>query len=60
VASCNGSFFRVAPSSASTSVLYRRIFDGAICGFMPPGTSGLAAAQQTIIRAWINNGALNN
>jgi adhesin/invasin len=60
VASCNGGFFRVAPSNATNSVVYRRIFDGGICGFMPPASSGLPAAQQKIIRAWINNGAVNN
>ncbi|HKE90278.1 MAG TPA: Ig-like domain-containing protein, partial [Gemmatimonadales bacterium] len=60
VASCNSGFFRVAPGNATNSVVYRRIFDGGICGFMPPATSGLPAAQQKIIRAWINNGALNN
>jgi len=59
---CNAGFKRVQPSSASLSVLYRRIFDAGIagCGFMPPASSGLPAAQQKIIRAWINNGALNN
>ncbi|HEY6223812.1 MAG TPA: hypothetical protein VIW26_08505, partial [Gemmatimonadales bacterium] len=60
VATCNSGFFRIAPSDATNSVLYRRISDGAICGFMPPATSGLSTAQQKIIRAWINNGALNN
>jgi len=61
LASCNNSFNRVLPSNASSSVLYRRISDGGICGFMPPGAStGIGASQQQIIRMWINSGASNN
>ncbi|MGH7613743.1 MAG: beta strand repeat-containing protein, partial [Gemmatimonadales bacterium] len=60
-ATCNPGFQRVQASNATNSVMYRRILDAGICStFMPPGTSGLNTTQQKIIRAWINNGALNN
>ena len=57
---CAG-FTRVVASSASSSMLYNKLI-GIPCGAsqMPPGGPFFTAAQLTIIRAWINNGALNN
>lgn len=65
VATCNSAHYRVNPSSAGSSTLYLRVSTTTECtGAMPPGTTpgttGLSAGQQTIIRAWINNGAQNN
>jgi hypothetical protein len=42
-------------------MLYNKAANAAGCGgVMPPSTTGLGAASLKILRAWINNGALNN
>jgi adhesin/invasin len=52
---------RVTASSATNSVLYRKLAQTPTCGVsMPQGGPFYSAAQLKIIRAWINNGALNN
>ncbi len=60
--SCDASAIpRVTAGNATNSVLYRKVSNNPNCGgVMPPATSGLNATQLKIIRAWINNGALNN
>ena len=60
---CDTGKKRVAPSSASTSILYLRVTTTTECGGpMPPdgGSVTLSAANAKIIRLWINNGAQNN
>ena len=57
---CAG-FTRVVATSSGLSMLYNKAANAAPCGgVMPPSTSGLSAANLKILRAWINNGALNN
>ena len=57
---CAG-FTRVVATSSGLSMLYNKAANAAPCGgVMPPSTSGLSAANLKIVRAWINNGALNN
>jgi hypothetical protein len=59
---CSPGVLRVNDFSASLSVLYLRVSTTSTCfGPMPPGASvTMTAANQKIIRAWINNGAQNN
>jgi hypothetical protein len=62
--SCSG-WLLVDDFDANASLIYRKtagttVGGTAPCGGAMPGTAGLTAAQRTIIRAWINNGALNN
>jgi adhesin/invasin len=60
-ASCVG-WLLVDDGNANNSLIYRKTAanPGQPCGGAMPGAAGLAAASRTIIRAWINNGALNN
>jgi adhesin/invasin len=62
LSNCSPGVFRVNDGSAGLSVLYLRVSSTGTCGGpMPPGASvTVPAAEQKIIRAWINNGALNN
>ena len=57
---CAG-FTRVVATSAGLSMLYNKM-TGVPCGTnqMPPPSGGISAANLKIVRAWINNGALNN
>ena len=57
---CAG-FTRVVATSAGLSMLYNKM-TGVPCGTnqMPPPSGGMSAANLKIVRAWINNGALNN
>jgi len=57
---CAG-FTRVVATSAGLSMLYNKM-TGTPCGTgpMPPPAGGMTAANLKIVRAWINNGALNN
>ena len=60
---CNGNP-RVSPGNSANSVLYKRV-SGTACGVrMPwsliPGSDTLTTAEQTAIRDWIDQGALNN
>jgi len=62
-ADCNGDP-RVLPGNSGGSVLYKRI-SGVMCGArmpfsFPPGSDTLTTAEQTTIRDWIDQGALNN
>jgi adhesin/invasin len=58
--SCGGIIYVVA-GSAATSFVYQKIIGTQACGNpMPPPAGGLSAANIKIVRAWINNGALNN
>jgi len=58
--SCGGIIYVVA-GSAATSFVYQKIIGTQACGNpMPPPGGGLSAANIKIVRAWINNGALNN
>jgi len=59
-AGCAG-FTRVVATSAGLSMLYNKM-TGVPCGTnqMPPPSGGVSAANLKIVRAWINNGALNN
>jgi len=42
-------------------MLYNKAANAAPCGgVMPPSSTGLSAPNLKILRAWINNGALNN
>lgn len=50
---------RVIAGSSATSVLYGRI-TGAILPQMPLGGAPLTAADQTLIKNWIDQGAANN
>ncbi len=50
---------RVIAGSSATSVLYGRI-TGAILPQMPLGGAPLSAADQTLIKNWIDQGAANN
>ena len=50
---------RVIPGSSATSVLYGRI-TGKIVPQMPLGGAPLSAADQTLIKNWIDQGAANN
>jgi hypothetical protein len=51
----------VVPFSTSGSVLYQKIIDSSnFGGKMPPNGAPLNAAQQDIIRRWIEEGANNN
>jgi hypothetical protein len=57
---CAG-FTRVVATSSGLSMLYNKAANAAGCGgVMPPSSTGLSAANLKILRAWINNGALNN
>jgi adhesin/invasin len=58
---CAG-FTRVVATSASLSMLYTKMTGPLPCGtnLMPPPAGGMSAANLKIVRAWINNGALNN
>jgi cell shape-determining protein MreD len=60
--SCSPGVLRINDFSASLSVLYLRVSTTSTCfGAMPPAASvTMPAADQKIIRAWINNGAQNN
>ena len=52
---------RVIAGNAGASILYTKSANAATCGgVMPPSSTGLSAANLKILRAWINNGALNN
>jgi hypothetical protein len=52
---------RVVAGNAGASILYTKSANAATCGgVMPPSSTGLSAANLKILRAWINNGALNN
>jgi hypothetical protein len=60
---CNGDPL-VSPGNSAGSVLYKRIA-GSMCGVrMPwsliPGSDTLTTVEQTAIRDWIDQGALNN
>ncbi len=57
---CAG-FTRVVATSSGLSMLYNKM-TGLPCGTsqMPPPAGGISAANLKIVRAWINNGALNN
>jgi len=57
---CAG-FTRVVATSAGLSMLYNKM-TGTPCGAspMPPPAGGMSAANLKIVRAWMNNGALNN
>ena len=50
---------RVVAGSSATSVLYGRI-SGSILPQMPLGGTPLSAANQTLIKNWIDQGAANN
>lgn len=51
---------RVVPGNADQSVLYRRL-SGFSCGDrMPQGGNPISDSDLTLIRDWINQGALNN
>jgi hypothetical protein len=50
----------VSASNANASLIYVKTAASPSCGGAMPGVGGLSAAQRTILRAWINNGALNN
>lgn len=51
---------RVVPGNAGQSVLYRRL-EGFTCGDrMPQGGNPIAGSDLTLIRDWINQGALSN
>jgi hypothetical protein len=50
---------RVIAGSSATSVLYGRI-SGTIVPQMPLGRTPLSAANQTLIKNWIDQGAANN
>jgi hypothetical protein len=57
---CAG-FTRVVATSSGLSMLYTKSANAPPCGgVMPPSSTGLSAANLKILRAWINNGALNN
>jgi len=57
---CAG-FTRVVATSSGLSMLYTKAANAPPCGgVMPPSSTGLSAANLKILRAWINNGALNN
>jgi adhesin/invasin len=61
VASSCGGIIYVVAGSAATSFVYQKIIGTQACGNpMPPPGGGLSAANIKIVRAWINNGALNN
>jgi len=54
-------FTRVVATSSGLSMLYGKAANAPACGgVMPPSSTGLSAANLKILRAWINNGALNN
>jgi hypothetical protein len=50
---------RVIPGSSATSMLYGRV-SGAVVPQMPLGGPPLSAADQTLIKNWIDQGAANN
>jgi len=51
----------VSAGSANNSLIYVKVAGTAGCGSpMPPPSGGLTGTQLKTIRAWINNGALNN
>jgi adhesin/invasin len=57
---CDG-FVRVIAGNAASSAIYSKANNTPVCGGkMPPGATNLTAAQLKMIRAWINNNALNN
>jgi len=62
VASSCAGWNYVAAGSAGSSYIYTKMTGAPACGgnLMPPPTGGMTAANLKIIRAWINNGALNN
>jgi len=49
----------VVAGSSSNSVLYGRIY-GTIVPQMPLGAAPLSAADQTLIKDWIDQGATDN
>jgi hypothetical protein len=62
--SCSG-WLLVDDSNANNSLIYLKtagttVGGAAPCGGNMPSSSGLSAAQRTIIRSWINNGAPAN
>lgn len=58
--SCSGWFYVVAGDAAS-SYVYTKMAGTPACGGNPmPPPGGSTAANLKIVRAWINNGALNN
>jgi Big-like domain-containing protein len=58
--SCGGIIYVVA-GNAGASFVYQKIVGTQACGnAMPPPSGGLSALNIKIVRAWINNGALNN
>jgi hypothetical protein len=61
---CSG-WLLVASGNATNSLIYRKTAGTTVggvppCGGAMPAAAGMSAAQRTILRAWINNGALNN
>ena len=52
--------FLVNASNANNSLIYLKVSAAAGCGGDMPAAGGLSTANRKIIRAWINNGALNN
>lgn len=61
---CSG-YTLVTASNANASLIYLKTAGTAVggappCGGAMPGAAGLSAATRKILRAWINNGALNN
>jgi len=62
VASSCGGIIYVVAGSAATSFVYQKMVQAVpACGNpMPPPGGGMSAANLKIVRAWINNGALNN
>jgi len=61
VASSCAGWNYVAAGAAGSSYIYTKMLGTAACGGNPmPPPGGSSAANLKIIRAWINNGALNN
>jgi adhesin/invasin len=61
VASSCAGWNYVASGAAGSSYIYTKMLGTAACGGNPmPPPGGSSAANLKIIRAWINNGALNN
>jgi hypothetical protein len=64
---CGGTVSLVAPGDSANSYLYQKLSGGfaASCGAhtgaqMPLGGAPLAAAQMAMLKAWIDDGAVNN
>jgi hypothetical protein len=62
VASSCAGWTYVAAGAAGSSYIYTKMIGTQACGgnTMPPPAGGMTAANLKIVRAWINNGALNN